>query len=73
MNATELLYLQIENRQGNFSLDEIREEVADWIGVFRYRSSFNFHLEMARIYFQDDAHSVALIDAYLGELNNEGK
>jgi hypothetical protein len=73
MNATELLYLQIENKQGNFSLNEIREEVADWIGVFRYRSAFNLHLEIARIYFQDDADSVTLIDAYLKELSNENK
>lgn len=61
----ELLIWMIENRTGDLLADDIKEEVADLLGVFRYRSTLWLALELVSVHFKNDAQGMRVINAYM--------
>ena len=69
----DLLIWMIENRTGDLLADDIEEEVADLLGVFRYQSTLWLALELAAVHFENDANGLRVINAYRGEMTHENQ
>ena len=61
----DLLIWMIENRTGDLLAGDIKEEVADLLGVFRYQSTLWLALESAAVLFRNDAQGMRVINAYM--------
>jgi hypothetical protein len=64
LKEIEILFWIIENRSSDLFTDEIEEEIADLLGVFRYRSTLWRALDLAAVHFENDAHGLRVINAY---------
>lgn len=69
----ELLIWIIENRSRDLLADDIEEEIADLLGLFRYQSTLWLALDLAAVHFENDANGLRVINAYREEMTHENQ
>jgi hypothetical protein len=69
----ELLIWIIENRSSDLLADDIEEEIADLLGLFRYQSTLSLALDLAAVHFENDTHCLRVINAYREEMTHENQ